>query len=206
MITRPSTLRWWLALGVVIVGFATVAIFMVPGDLREPELPPELADEPDAYLEGGVITQYRADGTLNYRLRTSRIAHFERDGVTRLSVPEFELHSPQAPPWHISSESGETVRVLDSSSGQEEQVRLHGDVRLIQNGGSAGFTEVRTESLLLYPKRQFARAAEPVIITTGAGSGSAAGIEADLSSGRMRLFSSNSQRVRIVVQPDQLEK
>ena len=199
----------WLALLALAAGFAAIAFFIAPGGSDPPPLPPEFAAEPDVYLEDGVITQYRHDGALHYRLSIRRAAHFERDGTdafTEIELPELEIHNSETPPWRTYAQRGVVRTVaMDPLEGadMEQEVTLFGDVRLRQERGDGGFTEVRTAALVLYPERQFAESEQPVMITTEASNATAAGLQADLRSGRMKLVSSTSQRVSIVVQPDQ---
>ena len=181
----------WAGVALAGAGFAALAIWLQPGAGDDAELPPEFAAEPDVYLEDGDILQYRADGSLHYRLRAARIFYFLGDAATELDRPELELHDAAAPPWRLTAASGEM------RSGEEEVV-FRGAVLLRQDRGD-GFTAVTTEELVLYPQRQFARVDEPVMIATPARRATAAGLEADLQSGRMTLLSSTHQRVAIVV-------
>ena len=199
--TRPRTLT---RLGAVaaIGGFAAIVVLWAPGDLGDADLPPELADEPDAYLEDGVITQFRDDGSLHYRLRADRIAHFERDGLSRLTAPAFDLHRDGKSPWHLESLAGE-VRTVSTGSGEsEEQVKLTGEVELTQNREDDRYTRVHAQSLILIPSREYVHSNRPVMIETEAILARAASFEADLATGRMKLHSSTDQRVSIVVEPD----
>ena len=204
----------WSGLGLAAAGFAAFALLVAPDDVPL-ELPAEFADEPDLFIEDGVISQYREDGSLHFRLRSSRITHFERgrdghDGIAQLTRPSLELHDSERPgterlgpsgssPWHIRAAAGE-LRTVAAAAGSEEQVNLRGEVVLRQDRGSDGFTEVRSTLLTLYPKRQFAQTDQPVMITSEVGRASAAGLEANLQSGQMKLLSSASQRVAIVVE------
>ena len=210
---KASRLPIWAGIALLGAGFTTLALIVQPGadTDAEPELPSELAAEPDVYMEGSDITQYRADGSPHYRLRAQHVSYFARDAITELDAPQLELHNPDAPPWRVASTSGE-MRIVpavgraieDQTEGQtgetEEEITLRGAVRLRQDRAD-GFTEVSTDELVLYPERQFARADQPVMITTPASSATAAGLSADLRHGRMTLFSSQHQRVAIVVEP-----
>ena len=198
----------WAGGALLGTGFATLVLVVQPGDSDEPELPPELAAEPDVYMEEGDITQFQADGSPRYRLRAQRVSYFARDAITHLDAPQLELHNANAPPWRLASTSGE-VRIVpmtgDAIEGlteglTEEEITLRGAVRLRQDRAD-GFTEVNTDKLVFYPARQFARADAPVMIATPASSATAAGFNADLRSRRMTLFSSTHQRVAIVVEP-----
>lgn len=201
---RPNPSRTFVKRGAVAVasaGFAAIAIYLGPSGDDEPIPPPELTEEPDAYLEQGVITQFRDDGALHYRLRADRISHFDAAG-SLLQVPVVELHDPNRPPWHVKSQAGEVRTVSGPSGEDEEQVELRGDVSLTQDRGGGAFTRIRTESLTLFPDRHQARSEQTAIIETAPVSARVAGFEADLANGRLTFFSSTDQRVSIVVQPD----
>ena len=88
----------------------------------------------------------------------------------------------------------------------EEQADLTGGVRLSQESADGGRTELRTNALELYPSRELARGDQPVIIERSIGGiASAAGFEADLKSGRIKLFSEADRRVSIVVLPNEFQ-
>lgn len=204
---RASRLPAWAGVALVGAGFAALAIWVQPSDGGDPELPPEFAAEPDAYVEDGDIRQFRPDGSLHFRLRARRISYFEGDTAAELERPELELHDAAGPPWRLTAASGEMRSVPehrhgveDSAEGGaegEEQVVFRGAVRLRQDRDD-GFTEITTEELVLYPQRQLARADQPVAIATPARRVTAAGLDANLQSGHMTLFSSPRQRVAIV--------
>ena len=208
----------WAVVALIGAGFAILAIVVQPGEGAR-ELPAEFAAEPDVYIEEGDVMQFRADGSLHYRLRAGRASYFEGKAITWLDAPQLELHDASAtPPWRLTAHTGEVRTVSTSAStlagatalqgeteadtegDTEEEFTLRGAVRLRQDRDD-GFTEVSTEQLVLYPSRQFARADQPVMIATPASSATAASLDADLRSGRMRLFSSTHQRVSIVVEP-----
>ena len=194
----------WFGLGLVAAGFAALAVVVAPDDVAL-EVPPDFADEPDLFIEDGVVSQYREDGSLHFRLRSERITHFERDredrdSIAELAQPNLELHASEWPePWHVRAASGD-LRTAAAAAGGEERLNLRGDVVLRQERGGDGFVEVRTSLLTLYPDRQLAQTDQPVIIASEAARASAAGLEANLRSGEMKLLSSPSQRVAVVVE------
>ena len=199
----PRTFVKWGIVVVAVAGFAGISMVLSPSEEAPPTLPPELADEPDAFVENGTITQYRDDGALHYRLHAEQISHFDDAGRSTLRAPVLELHDASQPPWRMASRTGE-VRTVSSPSGQnEEHLELHGDVSLTQDRGDGAFTSIRTEKLTMFPGRQQARSEQTAMIETETVSARVAGFEADLASGRLALFSSTDQRVAIVVQPHQ---
>ena len=198
----PRILIKWGVVVVAVAAFAGIAMVLGPGEEDPPTLPPELADEPDVFVEKGTITQYRDDGALSYRLRAELISHFDA-GRSTLQAPVLELHDAKRPPWRMASRSGEVRTVAGPSGRDEEQVALRGDVSLAQDRGGGAFTRIRTEALTMFPGRRQARSEQTAMIETDTVSARVAGFEVDLASGRLALFSSADQRVSIVVQPDQ---
>lgn len=193
----------WGVVAIVAVGFAAVAVLLVPGELSGPELPAEFADEPDVYLEDSTISRFRSDGTLHYRLRAERISQFERDRVAHLIAPVLELHEADGPAWEVQSRRGDVFTLARPAGGEEERVELEGEVRLTRDAGGPEFAEMRTEFLVIHPERRHVRTDRPVMIETNSGRLAAAGFQADLASGRIELFPSSNQRVSIVVEPHQ---
>ena len=206
---RPR-LFLWAGLTLIAAGFAALALWIAPGTTVEDELPPAFKDEPDGYMQEGVITEYRDDGSLHFRLTAERISYFKRPSgdFTRLLDVFLEMPSPDAPPWSLKADSGES-RSLPSESqpGElEEQITLRGNVTLRQERDDGAYTEVRSAALVVYPLRQFATTDEGVVVVTQASRASAAAFEADLGRGAIKLLASDTQRVTIVVDPNRLER
>ena len=201
--TPPRILVRWGVVVVAVAGFAGISMVLSPSGEDPPTLPPELADEPDAFIEQGTITQYRDDGGPNYRLRAEQISHFDDAGRSTLQGPILDLHEANQPPWHMTSRTGE-VRTASGPTGQyEEQVALQGDVSVMQDRGGGAFTRIRTEALTIIPGRRQAASEQTAMIETETVSARVAGFEVDLASGHLAFFSSADQRVSIVVQPHQ---
>lgn len=206
---RPR-LFLWAGLTLIASGFAALALWIVPGATVDAEPPPEFADEPRGYLQDGVITQFRDDGSLHFRLTAERISYFERPNgeLTRLAHIVLELPSPDSPPWLLMAESGES-RSLPSDDGtvpREDEITLRGNVTLRQDQDDGSYAEVRSATLVVYPARQFAYTNEGVVVVTQASRASAAALEADLRSGTIKLLASDTQRVAIVVDPNRLAR
>ena len=196
----PRTLVKWGVVAVAVAGFAGISMVLGPGEEDEPTLPPELADEPDAFIEEGTVTLFRDDGGLHYRLRADQISHFDAAGLSTLQAPVLELHAANRPPWRMTSSTGE---VRKGAGADAEQVELRGDVILTQDLGGGAYTEIVTDALTLYPRLQQARTDRTAIIETDTVSARVGGFEADLASGRLAFFSTADQGVSFVVQPDQ---
>ena len=191
----------WAGIAVAVAVFAAL-LFIGPGDIRTPSLPPELARQPDAYLEDATITQFRTDGALHYRMRIERATYFDQGGIAEVDRPVVDFFAPPTPPWRIEAATGEIRQVETDDGNTEERADLAGDVVLSRVAADGTRVELRTQALRLYPTRELIRGSQPVMIERGSGNRTtAAGFEADLASGRIRLISDADRRVSIVVQP-----
>lgn len=219
---RPK-LPLWAGLVVIAIGFAAIAIATSGRRNAGSTAPLATATTPDIDLEDGVITQFRNDGTLHYRLQAERIAHFEHgpgeppgarpasladegglpaaeQRATRLVAPSLVLHASDAPPWHLVARAGES-RDTETALGAASEVTLRGDVVLRQRRDDGRFTELRTDELTLHLGRESAHADQTVMIATESSRSTAAGFRADLARGRFELRSSPSMRVSVAIEP-----
>ena len=207
-LTRLGRPRW-AGIAVAIGAFVGLTLYIGPGDIRKAALPPELARQPDAYLEDATITQFRTDGALHYRMRIEQATYFggfDEGGTADVVRPIVDFFAPPAPPWRIEAAAGEIRQVATDAGSEEERADLVGDVVLSQVAADGARTELRTSALRLYPSRELIRGSQPVTIERGSGNRTtAAGFEADLASGRIRLFSDADRRVAIVVQPTEFD-
>ena len=202
---RPPRLPLWTGILIAVAVFAALALTVGPGDIRAPSLPPELARQPDAYLEDGTISQFRPDGELHYRMYVERATYFDQGRTAEVTAPVVEFFAPSAPPWRIAAASGEIRNVPAPGGATEERADLEGDVVLSQHTAE-GQLALRTQALTLYPDREIVHGDQPVMIERGVGSRTvAAGFEADLATSRIQLFSDADRRVHIVLQPTEFQ-
>lgn len=212
----------WLILA---IGLALMLFVSLTPDQRRPatiSLLPEAADEepsialgePDLLLEGAIITQFRRDGSLQYRLHAERIAHYPGIEQTMLTEPKLLLDQGSAAPWELSATRGRIIGrsglLLRSGSGagaateRSEQVQLEDNVLLHRQTGAQRFINLSTSSLTLFPEHEFAQTDRPVIIVTEAGRTTAANLEADLARGRLLLAAADDVRVHTTITPEHL--
>ena len=203
--TRPLR-SFWSA--VALCGLASGVWFIFEQFHETPidrALPPELADEPDLYIEDAIISQFRADGKLKYRLASQEIRHFELDQVTRMRAPELTLYNLDSPPWNIVSEHGDIRQRPTHSGDTEEVVLLRESVSVKQQFEDGRHTILYAPSLDLYPDRQYAETSQDVMIDTEVGRTLAVGLEAHLARGLLTLSSTVDQRVHTIVLPGQFK-
>ena len=203
---RSPRLPLWTGILIAVAVFAALALTVGPGDIRAPSLPPELARQPDAYLEDGTISQFRADGALHYRMQVEHATYFDQGLTAEVNAPVVEFFAPSAPPWRIEAASGEIRNVTAPGGATEERADLEGDVVLSRDAADGMRLALRTQALTLYPMREIVRGDQPVMIERGVGSRTvAAGFEADLATSRIHLFSDADRRVHIVFQPTEFQ-
>ena len=198
---------WWGGVMIAVIVIAGAFLMLDPLSERDSPsgLPPELADEPDLYMEQAVITQFRSDGVLKYRLAASEIRYFENQGLTRMTEPDLNLHNDTQPSWNLKSKHG-YVRQRDTAAGvAEEVVFLREDVELSQQFKDGRHLDLRSATLYLYPDRQYAETDQDVMIDTDVGRTVAAGLKGDLENGLLNLVSNQTQNVHTIVLPEQFK-
>ncbi len=195
-------------LGIALLGSLVLAaaVFFQPTLPEEERLPdPGVSDEPDLLIETAVIRQYRETGGLRYLLRSPKIEHFQDRAFTRLTEPDLELHDAPAPPWRVKAIRGAIYNAGEGQQSAEEEVRLEGDVKMLQTFEDGRRYDLRTPSITIYPGREYAETHQNVMITTHAGRTKAVGLEGSLDKGLLKMFSSDEQRVHTIILPDQFK-
>jgi len=202
---------------------------------RKP-LPPELEGEPDVFMENATITQFSSNGTPKYQLYSQQLRHFEQEHLTRMVEPKMTLYAKQEtstdannkmqgkpnPPWIIQSKHGyirqrlisaaaapkQTSEIAGSSqlTNHQEIVFLRENVKLSRAASSSTGMVLSTQTLYVYPHRQFAETDQPVTIDSRMGRTRAAGFTGDLKTGIFSLTSSKRQRVHTIVLPHQIKQ
>ncbi len=196
-----------LAAGVLLaVGLLLLAFYLAPwrGAVPPGAPPPELAGEPDIYMESAVISQFQADGSLHYRLVAQQVRTFDADRHTVLVGPDFTLYSPTAPPWRVSAHRGDLHGFGDGGGQGDGVLLLSGEVVLHQTDPERGFTTVRTAELRVHPEPQYAETERDVMIESEAGRTFAQGLRADLERRILNLQADADGPVHTIVLPEQI--
>lgn len=200
--------RTWIMLVLVLL-IAAVALLVMERSAGPPVsvLPtPELEGEPDIYMESPVVSQFREDGTLEYRLIAQHASHYQRDSLTLLTEPHLTLLPRQGPQWTVSARQGILHRPPPGGADvPEETVVLEEDVLLERSAPDGEPLRLATPSLRLFPRRQYAETDRDVMIASSFGRTTATGLEGDLQSGVIRLYSMDDSPVRTVLRPDQFK-
>ena len=177
-------------------------VYMYSGEDTPTPLPPELADEPDVYIEGAAITKFAEDGGIRYRLWADRIKQFEQRSVTYFDNPIIRLNQRVGPPWQAKAARGEIRRRPVDGGAAEEHLHLADSVKFTRQYEDGRHFALTTAALDVYPERQYAATDQAVMIETSGSKTTAAGFEADMERGWMKLLSVPGWQVHGVIEPD----
>ncbi len=146
------------------------------------------------------ILKYDETGLLQHQLAAARFTHFPLTNLTTMATPEMRLGNNGAgEPWQITSAEG---RILPGSAYREEIIELWTRVLAEKRSGNGKFVNIQTDSLTIYPERDYAETDAKVYIDNETGRTTAAGMKAYLDTGRFMFFSGPGERVITIFLPN----
>ena len=156
---------------------------------------PEARNDPDLYMLNASINQFDDFGELQHTLGAARFTHFPLTDLTTMKLPNMALAAEQQSPWLITANEG---RILPASNYREEIVELWNNVLAEKSGQEVDFINISTNSLTVYPEREYAETDEKVYIDNQNGRTTAAGMKAYLDTGRFMFYSTEEHRVTTI--------
>jgi LPS export ABC transporter protein LptC len=188
----------FVVLSTLLIAFALAINWLLD---RSDQATPDLSqNDPDLYMLNAAISQFDSDGQLQHVLTASRFTHFPLTDLTTMKSPSINLDAKGGESaWVISSEDG---RLLPASRYREEIVELWNRVLAASSEPSGDFINIQTESLTVYPEREYLETDQKVYIDSQSGRTTAAGMKAYLDKGRFMFFSTRTDRVRTVLLPN----
>ncbi len=146
--------------------------------------PPSASDTSaiDFYVINAKSTQFRADGSLDHVMTSSKLEHIKTSDITLLSNPDLLLYRGNVQPWHVQSSRGEVA-----PGGQE--VELIDNVRVARTDAKGRPTILTSSRLTVFPDKEYAQTQQAVRIEAANGVTTAQGMKAYLNDGRMLLLS-----------------
>lgn len=163
-------------------------------------LAPMLQNDPDLYMLNATITQFDDDGNLQHTIKADRFTHFPLTDMTSLISPNLQLFShSKKEPWDIEAKNG---RLLSQSVYREQVVELWDDVFAIQQTPNGHFIKIQTQSLTVYPEREYAETDQKVYIDDNSSRTSAAGMKAFFKGGKFIFYSTPTERVHTIFLPE----
>lgn len=185
-------------LGTLLLAFGLTTNWLL--EETERPAPDGPGNEPDLYMLNASISQFDSKGELRHTVSATRFTHFPLTDLTTMIAPTIDLgRDGSEKAWKISSNEG---RLLPSSAYREEVIELWSNVLASRTGNGEILVEIKTDSLTVYPERQFAETDNRVSIINPSGRTSAAGMRAFFDSGRYYLYSGSSERVTTIFQPN----
>lgn len=186
----------FVVLSTLILAFALAINWML--DESEKTEPDEPRNDPDLYMLNAAIHQYDQAGALQHTLEAARFTHFPLTDLTTMKSPSIALGKVETSPWRISADEG---RLIPASDYREEIIELWNNVLAIHSETTARFINIQTESLTVYPEREYAETDRKVYIDNQNGRTTAAGMRAFLDRGRFMFYSTDTERVRTIFLP-----
>lgn len=144
------------------------------------------------------INQFDLSGRLQHKLSAERFTHFPITDLTTMITPTLSLIPTTDSPWKITANEG---RILPFTDYREEVVELWDNVLAEQTGEAGNFLNIQSQSLTVYPDREYAETDDKVYIDNQTGRTTAAGMKAYLDTGRFMFFSTPEDRVITIFLP-----
>ena len=187
-----------IVLSTLIISFAlTINWFMTESGEKLNFTP---GNEPDLYMLDATINQFGPEGELQHRIAANRFTHFPLTDVTTMKFPQLALgRTRDSHSWKITASKG---RILPSSDYREEIVELWSNVLASQSDNESKFVTIETDSLTVYPERDYAETDEPVFIKNQSGRTTAAAMKAFLNTGKFMFYSTHEHKVTTIFLPD----
>ena len=110
-------------------------------------------------------------------------------------TPNLTLLSRDSTPWEINAEQG---RLMSKSPFREEIVELWSNVAAHKEESNGHFIKIKTDSLTVFPDKNYAETNETISITENNTVTTAAGLRANFEASTFVLLSSKVQRVKTI--------
>lgn len=173
--------RQGLALtGLIVLG---LALYEAQDTQRTaPQLPlPQVAGEPDYYLEEATLKRYTESGQLQQTVTTPKLAHYPEQDLTTLATPQMLGQDTAGRQWHAHANSG-TLKQNNT------QLQLNQNIELVLKAPDKRPPLIlTTTSLSVDLPHSQAQTKDPVHITQGQDVTRALGLNVDLQQGVLIL-------------------
>jgi lipopolysaccharide export system protein LptC len=186
-----------LMLGIIIL-IVTIATNWLLDEGPPPDEGELKRNDPDLYMLNATIKQFTDQGELHHDLGAQRFTHFPLTDLTTMLEPNLRILTTNDEPWFITADNG---RLLSKSTFREEVVELWDNVLAIRQNDDGRFVNIQTESLTVYPEREYAETDQKVTIDDNASRTTAAGMKVHFQQGEFMFFSTPEQKVKTVFLP-----
>lgn len=176
--------RTTLLILVLVVGLVAATSWLS----QKSESPSKPADEEtagvaDYFIRGFEGTVTGNNGRPTHYLKADYLVHYTDSNITELEKPDLTVYQEKGEKWHIQSELGRM-----QEDGENDEVLLQGNVTLTQQTRQQPL-KLSTETLLLYPERQYAETDSAVDIRAPGGHIRGVGMKVFGQEERLQLLS-----------------
>lgn len=187
-------MKWvyFVLIGVLAVGL----VYLINRD-EPPALDPfpqALSDEPDAVLSGFEVTQFDSNGDQLYRISATDATYYERLDRTNIQGLRMTVYSNDKGDWRLRAAQG-----VYEEHATDPVLTLNGNVYLSSEGSGESPIEVTTESLKIYPRRQFVESMSRVIVENDGSKFHADQFEVDLATKVVNFSATGDSQVELLV-------
>ena len=137
--------------------------------------------DPDFYMTDVDSIQYNLNGDPEYQLSSNEISHYPHNDITDITLPHIIMYQEDGSPWRLSALRG---RILPGG----DVVELWDEVQVKYEPLDDSPAQLTTESLRIFPDKEYAESDQAVMIETQQGTTTAIGLQADLKTNRMKLL------------------
>lgn len=179
-------MRTWLPL-VIVVALISLGLWFAESPpeelLGKRPTPQQHTQAADLVIRDARTRHFNQEGTLAYRVDAERITYFQfaRRDRADLTEPRILFYQDKQPTWHTESKTG-----VAHNNGQ--RVVLHGDVK-IDELPEPGGVQLRTQSITIEPRKEYAETDKVVTITSGPSRTQGKGLRAYLNEDRVEILS-----------------
>jgi lipopolysaccharide export system protein LptC len=152
------------------------------------------------------MTLYTNQEALNEKEDKEQTQNVEKPWIIQSQHGYIRQRLETAPFAPASERKASSLANGNSVNMGREIVFLREDVKLSREDSKGIAMALKTQTLYIYPHRQFAETDQPVMIDSRVGRTKAAGFTGNLKTGILKLTSSNSQRVHTIVLPHQIQR
>lgn len=146
-------------------------------------IPREALHEPDYFLHKFAATTLNHEGKAQHRLEADYLEHYPDNDTIEITRLKLELYRKDLPPWTARAEQGIVYE-------RGERIELSGNVRLHRPATADGEAmTLLTETLTVYPQREYAETDAAVTITGEHSKTRAVGMRLDVGQGLLELLS-----------------
>ena len=149
------------------------------------------------YMINADLKTYDNQGKWLQNLTAKSFVHVQKTGETILTEPALTLTNNQDEFfWKIKAKKG---KIRSHTDENKRFVEFWDSVTAAKLNMEGEFTNLSTESLVIYPTRNYLETTSPVFIDNEMGRTSSIGLQAFLNDGNFKFFSTSEARVSTIL-------